>query len=189
MQAESVLLEPWYEFRLELPADQVGRAMSDLQRMNGETNPPETFGEETTLTGAAPVEALRDYAREVTAYTRGRGRLLCVPAGYRPCADQETIVEASGYDPERDVDNPPDSVFCSHGAGVNVKWNEVPARAHVDSGLRLGKCNSCRKSGISAKWRRIAYNKQPHGINRSYSGIFSNSFQTRMGLQTDNCLY
>ena len=138
MQAESILLEPWYEFRLELPADQVGRAMSDLQRMNGEVNPPETFGEETTLTGTAPVAALRDYAREVTAYTRGRGRLLCVPVGYRPCADQETIVEASGYDPERDVDNPPDSVFCSHGAGVNVKWNEVPARAHVDSGLRLG---------------------------------------------------
>ncbi|MCF2665209.1 TetM/TetW/TetO/TetS family tetracycline resistance ribosomal protection protein [Oscillibacter valericigenes] len=138
MQAENILLEPWYEFRLELPADQVGRAMSDLQRMNGEVDPPETFWEETTLTGSAPVAALRDYAREVTAYTRGRGRLLCVPAGYRPCADQETIVAASGYDPERDVDNPPDSVFCSHGAGVNVKWNEVPARAHVDSGLRLG---------------------------------------------------
>ena len=138
MQAESVLLEPWYDFRLELPTDQVGRAINDLQMMNGEVNPPETFGEETTLTGTAPVAALRDYAREVTAYTRGRGRLLCVPVGYRPCADQETIVEASGYDPERDVDNPPDSVFCSHGAGVNVKWNEVPARAHVDSGLRLG---------------------------------------------------
>ena len=146
MQAESILLEPWYEFRLELPADQVGRAMSDLQRMNGEVNPPETFGEETILTGAAPVAALRDYAREVTAYTRGRGRLLCVPEGYRPCADQAAIVEASGYDPERDVGNPPDSVFCSHGAGVNVKWNEVPARAHVDSGLRLGRKEQAAES-------------------------------------------
>ena len=138
MQAESVLLEPWYDFRLELPAEQVGRAMSDLQRMNGETAPPETFGEETVLTGSAPVAALRGYAAEVTAYTRGRGRLLCTPAGYRPCANQTEVVEAVGYDPERDVDNTPDSVFCGHGAGYTVKWNEVPAHAHVDSGLRLG---------------------------------------------------
>ena len=138
MQAESVLLEPWYDFRLELPAEQVGRAMSDLQRMNGETSPPETFGEETVLTGSAPVAALRGYAAEVTAYTRGRGRLLCTPAGYRPCADQAEVVETVGYDPERDVDNTPDSVFCGHGAGYTVKWNEVPAHQHVDSGLRLG---------------------------------------------------
>ena len=138
MQAESVLLEPWYDFRLELPAEQVGRAMSDLQRMNGETAPPETFGEETVLAGSAPVAALRGYAAEVTAYTRGRGRLLCTPAGYRPCADQAAVVEAVGYDPERDVDNTPDSVFCGHGAGYTVKWNEVSAHAHVDSGLRLG---------------------------------------------------
>ena len=138
MQAESVLLEPWYDFRLELPAEQVGRAMSDLQRMNGETAPPETFGEETVLTGSAPVAALRGYAAEVTAYTRGRGRLLCTPAGYRPCANQAEVVEAVDYDPERDVDNTPDSVFCGHGAGYTVKWNEVPAHAHVDSGLRLG---------------------------------------------------
>ena len=138
MQAESVLLEPWYDFRLELPAEQVGRAMSDLQRMNGETAPPETFGEETVLTGSAPVAALRGYAAEVTAYTRGRGRLLCTPAGYRPCANQAEVVEAVDYDPERDVDNTPDSVFCGHGAGYTVKWDEVPAHQHVDSGLRLG---------------------------------------------------
>ena len=138
MQAESVLLEPWYDFRLELPAEQVGRAMSDLQRMNGETAPPETFGEETVLTGSAPVAALRGYAAEVTTYTRGRGRLLCAPVGYRPCANQAEVVETVGYDPERDVDNTPDSVFCGHGAGYTVKWNEVPAHAHVDSGLRLG---------------------------------------------------
>lgn len=137
MRAESVLLEPWYDFRLELPAEQVGRAMSDLQRMNGETAPPETFGEETVLTGSAPVAALRGYAAEVTAYTRGRGRLLCTPAGYRPCANQTEVVEAVGYDPERDVDNTPNSVFCGHGAGYTVKWDQVPAHAHVDSGLRL----------------------------------------------------
>ena len=137
MQAENILLEPWYDFRLELPADQVGRAMTDLQRMNARTDAPETMGEETVLTGAAPVSGLRDYGQEVTAYTRGRGRLLCTPRGYEPCADQAAVVEALGYDPERDPDNPPDSVFCSHGAGVIVKWNEVPAHAHVDSGLRL----------------------------------------------------
>ena len=138
MQAESVLLEPWYDFRLELPAEQVGRAMSDLQRMNGETDPPETVGEETVLTGRAPVAALQNYAREVTAYTRGRGRLLCTLRGYEPCPRQAEVMEAMGYDPERDVDNTPDSVFCGHGAGYTVKWSDVPAHAHVDSGLRLG---------------------------------------------------
>ena len=137
MSAQSVLLEPWYTFRLELPAAQVGRAISDLQRMNGETDPPETFGEETVLTGAAPVAALRDYAREVTAYTRGQGRLFCQNGGYRPCADQEAVVEALCYDPDRDVENTADSVFCAHGAGYNVKWDQVPAMAHVSSGVSL----------------------------------------------------
>ena len=138
MQAESVLLEPWYDFRLEVPADQVGWAMSDLQRMGGETQLPLTEGEETVLTGSVPVAAFRGYAREVAAYTRGRGHLSCVPGGYRPCADAEAVIAASGYDPERDVDNPPDSVFCAHGGGYTVKWDQVPAMAHVDSGLRLG---------------------------------------------------
>ena len=137
MSARSVLLEPWYAFRLELPAAQVGRAISDLQRMNGETDPPETFGEETVLTGAAPVAALRDYAREVTAYTRGQGRLFCQSGGYRPCADQEAVAEALGYDPDRDVENTADSVFCAHGAGYNVKWDQVPFMAHVSSGVSL----------------------------------------------------
>lgn len=138
MQAESVLLEPWYDFRLEVPAEQVGRAMSDIQRMNGQTQPPETVGEGVLLTGAAPVAALRDYARAVAAYTKGRGRLLCTLAGYRPCVDAGAVIEAAGYDPERDVDNPPDSVFCAHGSGYTVKWDQVAAQAHVDSGLRLG---------------------------------------------------
>ena len=137
MAAESVLLEPWYAFRLELPANQLGRALGDIQRMNGETEPPETLGEEAVLTGTAPVSAMRDYAKEVAMYTRGQGRLLCRPAGYRPCPDAESVIAASGYDPERDVENPADSVFCSHGAGHTVKWNEVPLHAHVDSGIRL----------------------------------------------------
>ncbi len=134
MQAESILLEPWYSFRLEVPAEQVGRAMSDLQRMNGEVDPPETIGEETILTGAVPVAALGDYAREVAAYTRGRGRLSTMPGGYRPCA--EVPEHLRSYDPERDVENTPDSVFCAHGAGYTVKWDEVPRHAHVDSGWR-----------------------------------------------------
>ena len=136
MQAESVLLEPWYEFRLEIPSAQLGRAMNDLQRMNGDLEPPETFGEETVLSGAAPVAQLRDYAREVAAYTRGHGRLSCRSGGYRPCANAEEVIAAMGYDPERDVENTPDSVFCGHGAGFNVRWDQVPAMAHVDSGLR-----------------------------------------------------
>ena len=134
MQAESVLLEPWYRFRLDLPAEQVGRAMTDIQQMGGKIDPPETNGGETALTGTAPVAGLRDYARDVAAYTRGRGRLSCVPAGYFPCAEAEKVTEAMGYDPERDVENTADSVFCSHGAGVVVPWREVAAHAQVDSG-------------------------------------------------------
>ena len=137
MEAESVLLEPWYDFRLELPGEYVGRAMSDLQRMGGEVDPPETQGTETVLTGSAPVAGLGDYAREVTAYTRGQGRLSCVFKGYAPCGDQEKVVEALGYDPDRDLENPADSVFCAHGAGYVVKWDQVPAMAHVSSGIDL----------------------------------------------------
>ena len=137
MQAESVLLEPYYDFRLELPADCVGRAMTDIQSMGGSVDAPEMEGDLTVLTGFAPVAGLRDYWQDVTAYTRGRGRLSCTVRGYEPCGDQEKIIAKMGYDPERDVDNPADSVFCSHGAGVNVKWNEVFEHMHVHSGIDL----------------------------------------------------
>ena len=135
MQAENVLLEPWYTFHLDLPADCVGRAMTDVQNMGGDFDPPETEGELTVLTGRAPVAGLRDYARQVTAYTRGRGRLSCQPAGYRPCADRQAVVDAVGYDPLRDTANPADSVFCSHGAGVVIPWQEVAGHAHTESPL------------------------------------------------------
>ena len=138
MEAESILLEPWYDFRLEVPAPQVGRALSDVQRMGGQAGAPESAGDLAVLTGSAPVAGLRDYGREVAAYTRGRGRLSCTSGGYAPCHNQDEVVAAMGYDPERDVENPPGSVFCAHGAGYNVKWDEVKAMAHVDSGLRLG---------------------------------------------------
>ena len=138
MEAESILLEPWYDFRLEVPAPQVGRALSDVQRMGGQAGAPESAGDLAVLTGSAPVAGLRDYGREVAAYTRGLGRLTCAAGGYAPCHNQDEVVAAVGYDPERDADNPADSVFCDHGAGHTVKWNEVKAMAHVDSGLRLG---------------------------------------------------
>ncbi len=138
MQADNLLLEPHYDFTLELPPDCIGRAMNDLQTMGGSVEGPEQFGELSLLTGHAPVAGLRDYWREVAAYTRGRGRLSCSLRGYEPCAHQEEVVSRLAYDPERDVEDPPDSVFCSHGAGVIVKWNEVRDHMHVDSGLRLG---------------------------------------------------
>ena len=138
MQAESILLEPHYDFQLELPVDCVGRAMTDVQGMGGTVEPPEQEGELSLLTGHAPVAGLRDYWREVTAYTRGRGRLSCTPRGYEPCPDQEKVVAELGYDPERDVENTPDSVFCAHGGGFTVKWDQVRDYMHVDSGLRLG---------------------------------------------------
>ena len=137
MHADSVLLEPWYDFRLELPGDQVGRAITDIQRKGGEANPPETLGEEAVVTGSAPVSKMQNYAQEVAAYTRGHGRLLCTPGGYRPCAEAEAVIEAFDYDPERDLDNTPDSVFCAHGGGFTVKWDQVPAYAQVSSGLNL----------------------------------------------------
>lgn len=137
MEAENILLEPWYSFRLEVPSPQVGRAMSDIQRMGGQCESPETAGELTVLTGSAPVAGLRDYGREVAAYTRGLGRLSCTLKGYFPCHDQQAVVDTLGYDPERDVDNPTGSVFCAHGAGYNVKWDQVKEMAHVSSGLTL----------------------------------------------------
>ena len=131
MSAQSVLLEPWYDLRLELPQDCVGRAMNDIQQMGGSFTPPETLSDCVLLLGSAPVAAVRHYAREVTAYTRGRGRLTCTLRGYAPCRDQEAVVAASGYDPERDLGNPADSIFCAHGAGFTVKWNEVNRYMHL----------------------------------------------------------
>ncbi len=135
MQAESVLLEPWYDLRLELPPGSVGRAMADIQRMGGVVSPPENQGEEAVLTGRAPVSALGDYAAQVTAYTKGQGRLSLALGGYAPCHDQQQVVEQMGYDPQRDLENSPDSVFCAHGAGFAVKWDQVPEYMHLPSFL------------------------------------------------------
>ena len=136
MQAKSVLLEPYYEFRLEVPAEHIGRAISDVHAMGGEHGSPETVGDRMVLTGTAPVSAMADYMTEVMAYTRGRGRFSCHTAGYQPCKNAESVIAEAAYDPEADLENTPDSVFCAHGAGFNVKWNDVPEYMHLDSALK-----------------------------------------------------
>lgn len=133
-KAKSQLLEPYYEFRLEVPSEQVGRSMTDIQKMLGEFDPPKTEGEMTVLTGSAPVVTMRDYQKEVISYTSGRGRLSCILKGYYPCHNQEEVVEAVGYDPEADLENPTGSVFCAHGAGFVVNWDQVEEYMHVESG-------------------------------------------------------
>lgn len=133
-KAKSILLEPYYEFRLEVPAEMIGRAMSDVQKMQGKFNPPETDGDMAVLTGMAAVSSMRDYQKEVISYTGGRGRLFCNLKGYAPCRNQEELVMASGYDSERDLENPTGSVFCAHGAGFVVPWDQVENYKHLDCG-------------------------------------------------------
>lgn len=132
-KAKSILLEPVYEYRLEVPADLVGRAMADIQRMNGKFSGPELEGEMAVLTGTAPVSAMRGYPREVTAYSRGRGRISVALSGYESCHNGEEIVALSGYDPDGDMENPTGSVFCAHGAGFVVDWDQVEDYMHLES--------------------------------------------------------
>ncbi len=135
MCAESVLLEPWYKFSIKVPMDCTGRVMTDLQRMEAEFSSPEQNMNETIIEGSAPAAAMRGYQAEVTAFTKGKGRMSCIPDGYRPCRNTEQVMEERGYSAENDIDNPADSVFCSHGAGFAVKWHDVPEYAHINTGL------------------------------------------------------
>lgn len=135
MQADSILLEPYYDFRLEVPSECVGRALTDIQKRYGEFKPPEVEGEDSVIVGSVPVATMRDYAREVASYSKGRGRLFCTLQGYAPCHNPEEVMEAYGYNPERDLDNPTGSVFCAHGAGFTVPWNEVPEYMHIENQL------------------------------------------------------
>lgn len=132
-QAESVLLEPYYEYRLELPSENVGRAMTDIERMHGTFGLPQTEADRTILTGMAPVSTMRDYQKEVHAYTRGNGTLQCTLKGYAPCHNMEEVLAATGYDSERDTLHPTGSVFCAHGAGFLVPWYEVKEYMHLPS--------------------------------------------------------
>jgi len=139
MQAKAQLLEPWYSFELTLPTPQVGRAITDIRGMSGRFDPPETVGELSVLRGCVPASELGDYATELAAYTHGKGRLQISLQGYEPCHNTQAVVEAMGYDPEGDLENTPDSVFCAHGAGFTVKWHQVKEYMHLDSGLKTDK--------------------------------------------------
>ncbi len=158
MQAESVLLEPWYSFALEVPAEQIGRAITDVRAMNGTFSSPEEHGEYLRLEGAAPAAKLTNYMEELVAWSHGRGRLSLTPCGYRPCAEQKRIVEEIGYEPERDEANPADSVFCSHGAGVNIRWNEVPAYMHLESVLKPRQEDSAPQP--VRRWRSLSIDER-----------------------------
>ena len=136
MQAKSVLLEPWYAFTLTCPTEQIGRAITDIRSMGGEFDAPEAAGQLSTLKGLVPASEVKDYAETLAAYTQGRGRLQLTLQGYAPCHNQEEVVTSYGYDPEADLDNTPDSVFCAHGAGFTVKWHQVKDYMHLESGLK-----------------------------------------------------
>ncbi len=137
MEGISVLLEPCYQFRLEIPSEYTGRALTDIDRMQGQFDAPVQEGDVTVICGRASVAAMRNYQADVVSYTRGRGRLSCILSGYEPCRSQEEVTAALGYDPEADTDNPPGSVFCAHGAGFYVPWDQVKSFMHVESPLEL----------------------------------------------------
>ena len=182
MQAQSVLLEPWYAYRLEVPADCVGRAMTDIQTMGGDVPSPELQGELSVLQGSAPVAGLRDYARDVTAYTRGLGRLSCRLVGYRPCHNAEQVMAARNYQPERDTNNPADSVFCDHGAGFVVPWQEVAHHAHTQSPRRQHHADhapAAPAGGSAGQYTgSLEQDKQLQAIfERTYGKIEPRSFQ------------
>ena len=149
MQAKSVLLEPWYDFILTCPTEQIGRAITDIRAMGGEFDSPEAVGAVSTLRGTLPAAELKDYAETLAAYTQGRGRLQLSLRSYAPCHDQEEVVAALGYDPEADIENTPDSVFCAHGAGFNVKWDQVKDYMHLESGLKEEKAPQIITRNIS----------------------------------------
>lgn len=139
MQAESVLLEPWYAFTVTAPTAAIGRVITDIRGMGGEFDPPEAVGDMSTLSGKVPAGEVRDYADTLAAFTRGTGRLQLSMDGYSPCHNAGQIIREADYDPEADPDNTPDSVFCAHGAGFQVKWDKVPEYMHLSSSLKTEK--------------------------------------------------
>ena len=183
MQAESLLLEPYYDFRLEVPAECVGRAMTDLQNMGGTVDPPQSVGENTVLTGYAPVRTLRDYFTDVAAYTRGRGQLSCAVRGYETCQNQDEIVALLGYDAERDTDNPASSVFCDHGGSITIPWNEVAQHVHCDSGIHFDKEETEEKSappprrGVGAGNAYAADKELQEIFERTYGKVARRAFE------------
>ncbi len=177
MCAKSVLLEPWYAFRLEVPTGSVGRAMTDLQRMGAEFQSPQPgAGDTSVLTGSVPVSEVGGYWTQVAAYTGGRGRFSCAVEGYRSCHNAEAVVAASGYDPDRDVDNPAGSVFCAHGAGFNVPWDQVREHMHMDSGWRpAGERPALQKEAPARREPAMSYESRA-ALDKELEAIFERAY-------------
>ncbi|MBQ1190632.1 MAG: TetM/TetW/TetO/TetS family tetracycline resistance ribosomal protection protein, partial [Lachnospiraceae bacterium] len=189
-QAQSRLLEPYYEYSLEIPTESLGRAMTDIQRMHGEFGDPFTLGDMTILSGSCPVVTMNGYQSEVNSYSRGRGKLTCRFKCYAPCHNEEEVIAAYGYDSERDLENPTGSVFCAHGAGFVVPWEQVEDYAHIESGWKEKQRRSCGRgeeddmSGMNADSRRGMYPQGSSGGDRFISqeeieDIFERTYGTR----------
>ena len=178
-QGACVLLEPWYEFSLRLPQESVGRALADMPRLHAEFDPPASEGDMALISGKAPVAALRGYAREVAAYTRGRGQLSCLPGGYAPCHNTDEVIAASGYDIDADTANTADSIFCSHGAGVLVRWDEVPEHMHIPSVLARDERLShgpAEDGGMPSRAARAADYRSALAADKELMAIFERTY-------------
>ena len=180
-KARNILLEPYYEFRLEVPAEMIGRAMADVQKMQGTFDAPEVEGETAILKGTAAVAQMRDYQKEVVSYTHGTGKLFCSLKGYAPCKNQDEVVQNIGYDPEADLENPTGSVFCAHGAGFVVSWDQVEAYMHLQSGVDMDELDSeswyedvesAQNPGTSVDNTNISGNISGKNGKFSYSGSY-----------------
>lgn len=179
MQAENVLLEPYYDFVIEVPTENMGRAMSDIQRMNGECEAPVTEGDMTILKGNAPVIKMNGYMSEIKMYTGGRGRMSCSLKGYRPCGNQDEIVESIGYNPDNDINNPTGSVFCAHGSGFYVPWNEVRNYMHIEARIAEEKSETGEGEYKTAKIMGGSFNGAYSGTieeDKELERIFERTF-------------
>lgn len=173
--AKSVLLEPYYDFTLEVPTENVGRAMSDIQFMHGTFNPPETDGENSVFTGSAPVSTMYDYARDVRMYTHGKGKLVCALKGYEPCHNSDEVIAEFGYDPDSDTDNTCDSVFCSKGSGYTVKWDEVKSHMHLPSILSTPK-SEYAQTFLKSRASSYADKKDLFALDKELMEIFEQTY-------------
>ena len=174
-KAKTVLLEPYYEIRLEVPPENIGRAMSDLQKMQGSFQTQDAAGELAVISGVVPVAAMQDYQKQVLSYTKGRGRLFCTLKGYEPCKNQEEVAAAIGYDSERDLENPTGSVFCAHGAGYLVPWDQVEEHMHLE-GLALPKESEDAGGGAAAGNHRAVPAVGSYEDEKELQAIFERTY-------------
>ena len=191
MQAKSVLLEPWYDFTLTIPTETVGRAITDIRAMGGEFEPPEAAGTVSTLKGQVPASELKDYADQVAAYTQGRGQLQIALRGYAPCHNAEEVIAETAYDPESDLENTPDSVFCDHGAGFVVKWNKVPEYMHLESALKTPKpAVVTRNLSLSDKELEAIMDREFGPIKRPRYGVTTAPAEEKLTIRPmkDQCI-